>query len=344
MKRDRSNDFLFARRFRALNRSAQILLSVALIFALNYLSALYFTRIDLTDSGRYSLAPESRAYIGELKEPVDIIITIPRDPDVPELVQIHHHLDKLLRAYTAASQIDGRTMIRVEYVDIYRQRARAQELANKYRLNQENLILVARGDRSREIRQADLYEVDDGEIKGFQGEKAITSAIIDVASDTTQKLYFLVGHGEMRLDDVDPLRGLSQLENFLRERNYALATLDLAIEPSVPEDADLIVVPSPQASLLPEEVEKLRRYMSGRNGRMIVLVDRGRRTGDWGPSSSYPSLRCVSWPTDRMMSVVDNGPQPRPSRRSQGRPGPARFSIPRPFARTATPDTRRAAW
>jgi len=301
MKRDRSNDFLFARRFRALNRSAQILLSVALIFALNYLSALYFTRIDLTDSGRYSLAPESRAYIGELKEPVDIIITIPRDPDVPELVQIHHHLDKLLRAYTAASQIDGRTMIRVEYVDIYRQRARAQELANKYRLNQENLILVARGDRSREIRQADLYEVDDGEIKGFQGEKAITSAIIDVASDTTQKLYFLVGHGEMRLDDVDPLRGLSQLENFLRERNYALATLDLAIEPSVPEDADLIVVPSPQASLLPEEVEKLRRYMSGRNGRMIVLVDPGRRHGmdelfyDWGVLA------------DDMM-VVDTGP------------------------------------
>ena len=128
----------------------------------------------------------------------------------------------------------------------------------------------------------------DQTITGFRGEKAITSAIIDVATDDADKVYFVVGHGEMRLDDVDPLRGLSQMESFLRERNYLLATLDLAVESAVPEDADLIVVPSPQASLLPEEVEKLRRYMTERNGRMIVLLDPGRRHGmedlfyDWG--------------------------------------------------------------
>jgi ABC-type uncharacterized transport system involved in gliding motility auxiliary subunit len=144
------------------------------------------------------------------------------------------------------------------------------------------------GERTREIRQADLYEVEDNKIAGFRGEKAITSAIIDVSSKDEDKIYFLVGHGEMRLDDVDPLRGLSQLESFLRERNYTLATLDLAIDVDVPEDADLIIVPSPQASLLPEEVEKLRRYMSERNGRMIVLIDPWRRHGmeelfyDWG--------------------------------------------------------------
>ena len=56
------------------------------------------------------------------------------------------------------------------------------------------------------------------------------------------KIYFLVGHGEMRLDDVDPLRGLSQLEAFLRERN-CLATLDLTVT-KMYLDADLIVMPS----------------------------------------------------------------------------------------------------
>jgi ABC-type uncharacterized transport system involved in gliding motility auxiliary subunit len=91
------------------------------------------------------------------------------------------------------------------------------------------------------------------------------------------------------------------LEAFLRERNYTLATLDLAVDPDVPPDADLIVVPSPQASLLPEEVEKLRRYMSERNGRMIVLIDPGRRHGmedlfyDWGVLADD-------------MVVEDNGP------------------------------------
>ena len=307
MQISRFSEFRNARRFRAINRTIQIVLGLCLIIALNYLASKYFKRIDLTQAGSYTLAPESKAYIRELEEPVKIIVTIPNDPDVPELVQIHQHLQKLLREYEAIGMQDGKKMVEVEFVDIYRQRKRAQELANTYKLTQENIILVARGTRTREIRQADLYEVSNEEIAGFRGEKAITSAIIDVASDNEDRIYFLVGHGEMRLDDVNPLRGLSELESFLRERNYVLATLDLAVEPSVPEDADLIVIPSPQASLLPEEVEKLRRYMTERNGKMIVLLDPGRRHGmeelfyDWGVLADD-------------MVVVDSGPD----YRSQG--------------------------
>ncbi|MFT4902042.1 MAG: ABC-type uncharacterized transport system involved in gliding motility auxiliary subunit [Lentimonas sp.] len=288
MQISRFNEFRLARRFRVINRSVQILLGISLIFALNFLAAKHFSRTDLTESGSYTLAPESKAYIRELEEPLKVIITIPKDPDVPELVQIHQHLEKLLREYVAEGMRGGKAYVEVEFVDIYRQRKRAQELSNQYNLSQENIILVAMGERVREIRQADLFEVKDNEIRGFRGEKAITSAIIDVASKKADKVYFVVGHGEMRLDDVDPLRGLSQLESFLRERNYSLATLDLTIENQVPLDADLIVVPSPQASLLPVEVEMLRRYMSDRNGRMVVLIDPGRRHGmddlfyDWG--------------------------------------------------------------
>lgn len=288
MQTSRFNEFRFARRFRAVNRTIQILFGLSLIIALNFLASQYFRRVDLTQSGNYTLAAETKAYIRELKEPVKIIVTIPDNPEVPESAQIHQHLQKLLREYEALGAQDGETLIEVEFVDIYRQRKRAQELDNLYNLTQENIILVARGEQTREIRQADLYEVENKEIAGFRGEKAITSAIIDVASDDADKVYFVVGHGEMRLDDVDPLRGLSQLESFLRERNYLLATLDLTVDSTVPEDADLVVVPSPQASFLPEEVEKLRRYMTERNGRMIVLLDPGRRHGledlfyDWG--------------------------------------------------------------
>lgn len=288
MQTSRFNEFRNARRVRATNRVLQIALSLSLIIALNYLASRYFNRFDLTQSGQYSLAPETKAYIRELTEPIQIIVTIPNNPDIPESVQVHQHLKKLLREYEAHGIRDGTRFIEVEFVDIYRQRKRAQDLANRFKLNQENVILVARGQRTREVRQADLYEVRNQQIQGFRGEKAITSAIIDVATNEADTIYFVVGHGEMRLDDVDPLRGLSQMESFLKERNYQLASLDLALQPVVPEDADMVVVPSPQASFLPEEVEKLRRYMTERNGRMIVLLDPGRRHGledlfyDWG--------------------------------------------------------------
>ena len=288
MKPSRFNEFRFARRFRTANRAVQILLSLSLIIALNYISANYFKRIDLTKSGAYTLAPESNAYIRELKEPVKIIVTIPRETEDDALDIIRDDLNRLLREYEFAGLRDGKAYVTVEFVDIYRQRKRAQELATNYNLTKENAIIITSGDKVREISQVGLYEYDNGKTRGFRGEQIFTSAILDVSTKKPEKIYFLVGHGEMRLDDVDALRGLSQLESFLRERNFELATLDLAIDATVPDDASLLIVPSPQASLLPEEVEKLRRYMNDGNGRMITLIDPGRRHGmdelffDWG--------------------------------------------------------------
>ncbi len=285
MDTSRFAEFSLARRFRVVNRIAQIVLSLSLILSLNFLAAKYFERYDLTEAGTYTLAAETRAYIRELAEPVDIVVTI---PDSPETELVLKDLQKLLRQYEAEDAKDGTALLNVEFVDIYKQRARAQQLASRYKLTKENVVLVASGDKSQEINPAKLYEVTDGETTGFIGERIITSAILNVSAEDTDKIYFLLGHGEMRLDDVDPRFGLSQVESFLKERNFELANLDLSIDPNVPEDADLIIIPSPQAALLPEEVEKLRRYLGERNGRMLVLINPGRAHGldellyDWG--------------------------------------------------------------
>ena len=52
----------------------------------------------------------------------------------------------------------GKAYINIEFVDIYRQRKRSR-YRQQYKLRQENIILVSMGDRTREIRQAELYEV-----------------------------------------------------------------------------------------------------------------------------------------------------------------------------------------
>lgn len=278
--------FNVARKVRAANRVVQILLGICVIIALNMIAAKVFKRVDLTEGGLYTLAPETLAYLRELREPIDIIVTIPENAEEP---RIHRDLQKLLREYTYAGRRDGgESMVRVEFVDIFQQRRRAAEIANRFGLTQENVILVASGERTREIALADLYRVREGEISAFRGEQAFTSAIVEVATRRVRTVYFLVGHGEMRIDDADPLRGLTQLESHLRQRNIAVGTLDLAQTREVPENADLIIIPSPQAAISPEAQELLRRYMSERNGRMIVLIDPGRPTGlddlffDWG--------------------------------------------------------------
>lgn len=288
MKASRTSEFSFARKLRATHLSLQILLLLSLLIGLNHLASKYFRRFDLSRTGTYTLSAESKAYIRSLDKPVQIIVTIPNDTDIPELQQIHADLRKLLRLYEAHSAANANALVKVEFLDVYRQRKRVQEVTQRYNITGENLILVSCEDRIREIRPAELYENDGESITGFRGEHVFTSAIIEVASKKSDKIYFLIGHGEMQLDDVDPALGLSQLSSFLTERNFEVAELDLTQTNTVPEDADMIILASPQGSLMPEEVEKLRRYLSERNGRMIVFINPGRHHGledlfyDWG--------------------------------------------------------------
>ena len=87
MKPSRLNEFRFARRVRIANRVLQIVLSLSLMSVLNFISAQYFTRIDLTRSGTYTLAPESKAYIRQLNEPVQIIVTIAKTMSRKHLIR-----------------------------------------------------------------------------------------------------------------------------------------------------------------------------------------------------------------------------------------------------------------
>ena len=158
MLANRANEFSFIRRFQNANRVVQIILGLSFIATINFLSANYFKRFDLTKSGDYTLAAESKAYIRQLEKPVKIIVTIPEKTDLEGLEDIRNDLVKLLREYEFFSTRYGKKYVQVEFVDIYRQRARAQELASNYNLTQENTILVVCGDKVRQISIGDLYE------------------------------------------------------------------------------------------------------------------------------------------------------------------------------------------
>lgn len=280
-------DFRHIRWFRTVNRSLQIVLALSFITIVNIIAVKHFVREDITGTNRFSLSPETVAYLRELEAPVEIFVTL-SPASKGESRKIFEDVSRLLREYSYHGRIGGEQRVHVEFVDIYQQRNRAAELANRFDLHRENSIIVASGDKHIEIMGPELYEVKDGEIRGFRGEQVFTSAMLDVARSERQKIYFLAGHGEMRLDDVSPRRGLSEVAAFLQQRNYELQLLDLSRVGDVPADAELVVIAGPRAALLGHEVEKLRRYLSERNGRVMVLLEPARQHGledlffEWG--------------------------------------------------------------
>ena len=98
--------FRRARWVRTTNLVLQAVLFVTLFGGLNYLAGNHAWRFDLTRYRRYSLSPETLAYLKELRSPVRIIVTVAEDSASPEI-------RGLLREYAYATEgnPDGRISV-----------------------------------------------------------------------------------------------------------------------------------------------------------------------------------------------------------------------------------------
>lgn len=286
--RPRKIDFLSARRNAKISRCLQIFLGLTLLIGLNYLAFQHFVRHDITYHKRFSLSPESLAYIKKIQSPIDVFVCIPQKSLQNEASQIYKHIASLLQEYEYVSRNNAAGKITVHFIDPYQESQKAHEIANRYGAHQENAIIVVSNEHIREISASDLYSFNKSKIDAFNGEQIFTSAFLDVTHPHKQKIYLLAGHGEMRINDVDPFRGISQATQWLQNHNLDIQQLDLSQEPDFPNDADLIMLVSPQAPLLSHEVEKLRHFLSDNNGRLMLFLDPAREHGledlfyEWG--------------------------------------------------------------
>lgn len=278
------DSFRTARWLRTVNLVLQAGLFLSLFGGLNYLARNYAWRFDLTEHRRHSLSPETLSYLhNSLTLPVRIVATFTEDAEHPEIAQAWRDLNGLLREYVYATE--GRAArITAEYLDVYQQRREADQLG----IEQPNVVLLICGDKRRIVTLDELYRVEALEKKAFLGEQTMTAAILDVASAERKKIYFLAGHGELRPDDVDPVRGLSALNDQLRLRNFDVELLQLSTARRVPDDAALIVAAAPYERYDPSEQELLRQYLATRAGRLILMLAPGVPHGledllyDWG--------------------------------------------------------------
>jgi hypothetical protein len=267
-----------ARWIRTLNLVLQAVLFLTFVGGLNYLARSHSWRFDLTRYRRYSLSAETISYLRELSRPVHIVVTT--DGQSEDL-----DVEGLLREYVYATESNPLGRVTVEYVDIYQNRRETE----KYGIEQAGIVLLLCGDKRRALTAADLYRAENKVRKAFVGEEAVTDAILDVSNPERKKVFFLVGHGELRPDDVDPARGLSMVRDQLRLRNYDVETLEIAGTGKIPADAALLVSVAAQDPYTPFEQEVLRRYLSEKAGRLILFLAPGTRSGlrdllidDWG--------------------------------------------------------------
>ena len=102
----------------------------------------------------------------------------------------------------------------------------------------------------------------------FALEPILTSSLLYVTSDSTPRIFFLTGHGE-----IDGLSKATLVVDQLKSRNYDVFSLNLLNDKDVELKAgDTVVVFSPNRDMTDEEYVILRDWLA-KGGRMMFLLN-----------------------------------------------------------------------
>lgn len=220
-----------------------VLLATVLVLAA-WLSQQYRYIADWTATERNTLTQMSRDVIGVLDAPMRITAFVGED------ALLRTRIRELIERYRRAG-----AEVQLEFVNPELAPARARELG----IRGDGEMIVRVGEASERLQRI--------------SEQSITNALAQLGRDRTRWIVFLAGHGER-----DPLGDsnfdLGDFGRRLRERGYRIQTLNLATQPAIPDNTDLLVLASPRTDYLPGEIARLQQYL-GRGHNLLWLTEPG---------------------------------------------------------------------
>jgi len=230
-----------------------IVVFLGILVAVNYLSIRQNKRWDFTANQVYSLSDQTIKVLQTLDAPVSFVV-FDREANFDGF---RDRLDQ----FTYHS-----TNVKTEYVDPDREPARAKEAA----IQSYGTILIQYKDRTERVTSAD--------------EQALTNGLIKAVTGATRKVYFTQGHGEKDTAATDRT-GFSTIAQSLSSDNYAVETLVLVQQKTVPADATVVVIAGPSTDFFQPEIDALNTYVNA-GGKVMVLLDPEPKQG----ANTHPLL------------------------------------------------------
>jgi len=216
---------------------------IGLLIAVNYISSLHHTRLDLTTEKVYSLSSQSINVVKNLQKPLKFygFFQGGENPAARELYETYAYYNPKLT---------------YELVDPDKH----PELAERFKVSVMGTTHLQYGgaDSSEGTNITDLTE------------ESLTNAIIRATSSTKKVIEFLDGHGEADPDDADTQTGFGTIKKDLEGEGYEVRKLELAQLEKVPDDANLVVIAGPIKPLGQHESDALNDYLK-HGGRMIAM-------------------------------------------------------------------------
>ena len=222
--------------------------------------------VDWTSQGLFKISSETKNILKMVPKdkPITITLFYYLDPN-DNVGAVAEYGKKLAQRYESAS-----SLITFKEVNPLRDKV----VADEYGIRENGTIVFEMDGRREYIAPTLLLETfKEGEIL-YKGETIFSAAIDKLVSNQETKIYFLTGNGELDWQSGGA-RGYDGIYSALQDRRYTLAALNLDHNPSVPDDANLLVIGDPQSPLTETTVNSIERYVDG-GGSLLFLL--GQRT------------------------------------------------------------------
>ncbi len=252
------------------------LFGLGLAVGTTLLAERYRWRLDLSEDGSASVAPETDGTLRRLSagdQRVTITAFSAQRKDAESFVRDRMMRDLLREMDLRSDNLETR------FVDFDRDRLTAEALG----VDRYGTVVVASADDRVDLIDREMFRHKRGEGKerhlDFVGEAPIAAAIEQVLAKRSFKIYSLAGHGEHEIFD----RGLGEwkgLANLIDAQGFVVKTIDLLRDRSesgavaVPDDAAAVILLGPKRQLGAAEEEALRDYLL-RGGRVGLYLDPG---------------------------------------------------------------------
>ena len=222
--------------------------------------------IDVTKNQLFTLSDASKNQIKDINEEVKIyLVGFSENTSLVDLIKQYARENEKI-TYEIIGDIQDRV-----------------DLKTKYSITDETqIIILETQNKNKMITTDELYTYDYTTYQQIDiSEEKITNAIVNLTLAKKPKIYFLTGHEEYSIQT-----DMTILKAYLENEVNDVETLDLLVKGNVPEDADLLVISSPQKDFYDQEVELITNYIN--NGGKILWMNEPT-----GTSPNYPNIQKI---------------------------------------------------
>lgn len=242
-----------------LNLGALVIIALVFLVGLNILSAKKNKSFDFTNVGLHTLSPLSVQLLNQLEGEIEMKFFYKEGAENVEANR--KAFAQVARMYAEASN-----KVKIDYVEMNSNPKTTTEYGANRPIGE--VFVSYKGQKNRVESQ----------FLGSQGQKfneqEITNAIIKVTRKEKKIIYIVEGDEERNFEDEKNQRGVSSFVQMLEKNSYTVKVINLVKSPSIPAEANAVVILGPQSALQKFEIDAITKYLSAGGSLFLTFDDK----------------------------------------------------------------------